>query len=148
MKCILLETKDKRKFFTYEKNLDSIQSFIQIFEVDVKKVKLKKGKILEIKDLIDCICNISNKKEELEYEIIEEPIQKSNKKSTTIRNFIYYQLLNNKKLSVKELKEKFKNYNLCDATFYNYLKKTKELLKNQDDKLNTKPSKTKLSRKK
>lgn len=135
MKCILIETKDKRKFLTYEKNLDQIQLFAQIFEANIKKVNSKEGKILDLKELASALCEVPNKKEEKNYNLIEEKtknkIIKKQKPSIAIRNFIYQQLASSKNVSIKELKEKFKNYNLCDATFYNHLRKVKENLKSQ-----------------
>lgn len=135
MKCILIETNDKRKFLTYEKNLNELKNFIDIFQVKITKVDQIKGKILDLKDLAVALCEVSNKKDDVEYKPINQKdnkkITSSKKSCTLIRSFIYNNLIKNKPVSVKDLKQKFNHFDLCDATFYNHIRKVKEVLEKQ-----------------
>lgn len=134
MKCILIETKDKRRFLTHEKNLSNLKSFLDTFEAKITKVDHKKGKILDLKELAIAICDASYNKENLEYDLPKRSIDKD-KPSTLIKNFIYNSFINNKTISIKVLKEKFQDLKLCDATFYNHIKKVKEILEKQGLKI-------------
>lgn len=135
MKCILLETKDKKKFLTEEKNLEYLQNFINAFEINVKKVIAKQGKILTLKELASILADPLATKESLEYNPTSDKIShKKNsqqKPAILIRSFIYSQLCNNKIVSLNDLKEEFKKYQFSDATFYNHLRKVKESIEKQ-----------------
>ena len=62
MKCLLIQTKDKRKFFTHEKNFVQLIEFSKTFGAEISMVKLEEGPILELKELAPAICDPSYKK--------------------------------------------------------------------------------------
>lgn len=57
MQGLLIETSDKRKFFTHLKNEKQILEFSKIFDAKVSKIKIKNEKVLEIEELVSAICS-------------------------------------------------------------------------------------------
>ena len=55
MKCILIETKEKRRLITLEKNLIKLKEFIKIFNLKVSKVESNE-RVLDLKQLISIFC--------------------------------------------------------------------------------------------
>lgn len=137
MKCLLIETKDKRKFFTHKKNLIQLNEFSKTFDSTIFIVELINGKILELEDLAMAICSPEKLENECEYKIINQVKEKSQKpkaqKQKTqkiniglkIQEFIKKELIEKRPISIKKIKSKFKKYSLSDATFYNKMKKVK-----------------------
>lgn len=135
MKCLLIETKDKRKFFTHKKNLTQLNEFIKTFESKVFVVDLKNGKVLELEDLAKSICNPEYVKNENDYKIIYQiEKEEENKKATKnnvgakIQEFIKKEFLEKRPISIKKIKSKFKKHSVSDATFYNKIRTVKSEL--------------------
>ena len=126
MKCILIETNDKRQFFTHKKNLIQLNDFLKTFNSKAFIVELEKGEILELDQLASALCSVGNKKIENTYKIIEQ-IKKTEKNNLSgkIKDFIVTELVNKKPMSIKKIKSKFKKYDISEVTLYNYFKKTK-----------------------
>jgi len=130
MKCLMIETKDKRRFFTSKNNFLQLNEFIKVFKPNVFLVEMKKGDILEIEDLANLLCDTEYKKNsDAMYEVVEEikidQCKGSKVNTQKIRDFIKKELINKKTISLKKVKEKFKKYNLSDSTYYNQIKAAK-----------------------
>lgn len=127
-KCLLIRTKDKRKFLTYEKNLLSLIEFAKTFGAEIYSVIPGAGEtVMELKPLTVAICN-PEYKEKPKYEKLDKifPKPKRNRKSiltdaVKIRTFIKKRFLAGKPVSLKELKEKYKESNLTDACLCNHM---------------------------
>lgn len=133
MKCLLIQTKDKRKFFTHEKNLIQLIEFSKTFGAEISMVKLEEGPILELKELAPAICDPSYKKIKSQYSIIETKLNtnvKSREEILTIANkvkkYISEQFKNRKTVSLKELKKKFQKDNLTNAALCNHIRRVKQ----------------------
>ena len=50
-KCLLIETSDKKKYFTYAANYNEIKTFAKAFNYKIFSVVLEKGEILNLEDL-------------------------------------------------------------------------------------------------
>jgi hypothetical protein len=135
MKCLLIETKDKRKFLTHEKNFAQLIEFSKQFKANISLVKTTSSEILELEELAPAICDATYKKNNIEYQIIEDKITciNSNKVKTSdkIQASLKKQLLKRKSVSLKALKTKYKNFNLSDAALCNIYKKTRESLEQE-----------------
>jgi len=130
MKCLMIETKDKRRFFTSKSNFMQLNEFIKVFKPNVFIVEMKKGELLEIEDLANLLCDTEYKKnEEAMYEVVKEVKIDQNKNSRIdtqkIREFIKKELISKKTISLKRVKERFKKYDLSDSTYYNQIKAVK-----------------------
>lgn len=129
MKCLLIETKDNRQFFTYQKNFNQLIEFSKHFKAKISLVDMTGGDILDLEELAPALCDSRNKKQKAEYKIIETKLNFQNKKtiknSTKIKNTIKKKFFMRQAVSLKFLKSKYKKLNLSDATFCNYLKNVK-----------------------
>jgi|LakMenE01Jun11ns_1017448.scaffolds.fasta_scaffold9897411_1 hypothetical protein len=127
-KCILIKTKDNRKFFTQESNLISILEYVKTFKAEVELVEVEKGtKILELKGLTVALCD-PNFKSDLQYEKIKDlyPSKKKERQSMlveakTIRDFIRTDFVSGRTVSLKEVKAKYHKHNLTDACLCNHI---------------------------
>jgi hypothetical protein len=140
MKCLLIETKDKRKFFTHKKNLEQLNEFAKTFNSNMFIVELEKGEVLELEQLAPAVCSPDYKKIESSYKIIEEVQTKENNKfkkieKQKIKDFISKELLTKKSISIKKIKNKFKRYCVSDSTYYNQFKIVKTELEKKGFKL-------------
>ena len=63
MKCFLIETKEKRRFLTLEKNLIKLKEFIKIFNLKVSKVESNE-RVIDLKQLISIFCGNRIKRKE------------------------------------------------------------------------------------
>ena len=130
MKCLMIETKDKRRFFTSKSNFLQLNEFIKVFKPNVFIVEMKKGELLDIEDLANLLCDTEYKKDhDILYEVVKEVKIDQNKNSKIdtqkIREFIKKELINKKTISLKRVKERFKKYDLSDSTYYNQIKAVK-----------------------
>jgi hypothetical protein len=132
MKCLLIQTKDKRKFFTHEKNFIQLIEFSKAFNAEISIVKLEKGSILELEELAPAICDPEYKKTNAQYEVIETKIEKKDRSraetliiANKVKKHISEQFKKKNVVSLKEVKKKFKQYKLTDATLCNHIRKTK-----------------------
>jgi len=126
----MIETKDKRRFFTSKSNFLQLNEFIKVFKPNVFIVEMKKGELLDIEDLANLLCDTEYKKDhDILYEVVKEVKIDQNKNSKIdtqkIRDFIKKELINKKTISLKRVKERFKKYDLSDSTYYNQIKAVK-----------------------
>ena len=131
MKCLLIETKDKRKFFTQEKNFTQLIEFSKTFDASLSIVDLEEGKLLDIEELATAICD-PNYKSESSYKNLknEAKVETKNrlemlKIAETIKRYIYQQFEKRNSVSLRELKKKFKKYELSDSALCNHIRKSK-----------------------
>jgi hypothetical protein len=124
--CLLIRTKDNRKFLTYEKHLPSIIEFAKTFGAEIYQVEAV-GKLMELKSLANAICD-PQYDENPEHTKIDKLYPKSKKTrdnilkdAAKISRFIRRRLLSGKAISLKELKEKYKDCNVTDACLCNHL---------------------------
>lgn len=119
--CLLLKTKDGRQFLAYEKSLPSIIEFAKTFGSEIYRVEAENPKILELKSLVAAICN-QDYKSKPKYHKLEKlhPRTVRNreailKTAAQIRRYIQRRLLNGKEVSLKELKDRYKDCEITDA---------------------------------
>lgn len=124
-KCLLIETKDKRQFFTHEKNLVQLIEFSKTFDAQMSIVKLEKGTVLELEELVPAICNSEYKDQKTEYEILENKSNNKISNSQKIKIFIEDEFKNNRKCSLNELRNKFSDEPSNNLSIYMNNVKTK-----------------------
>lgn len=137
-KCLLIKTKDKRKFLTHQKNLPSLIEFGKTFSAELYQVVADKPvAILELKPLIAAICN-PEYDEDPKFKIINKLFPKSKRNRCSvlsfakkIRSFIQEQLLAGETVSLKSLKVKFQNMKLTDACLCNHISTIRKTLSTQ-----------------
>lgn len=81
MKCLLLQTNDNKKLFTYQKNYKHLLEYIKTFNAKVFIVKIDKDQqILDLNKLVSALCDKNFKVREINFEIIQEKNIKIEKK--------------------------------------------------------------------
>lgn len=130
MRCLLIETKDKRKFFTYEKNFVQLIEFSKAFNAQISTVKLEEGTILDLEELAPAICDPTYKKTDVQYKLIETKLTKESrsrqdilKAAALIKKHVESKFLTRETVSIKDLQKKFKKYEFTDAAMRNHMKK-------------------------
>jgi len=138
MKCLLIETKDKRQFFTHEKNFIQLIEFSKTFNAEISVVRIDEGPLLNLEELAPAICDAGYKKTKINYEVIETKLSKTGrarpsilKTANKINKHIIDCFMNRTSVSLKDLKNKFKQYNLSDAALCNHVRRAKKQLEKQ-----------------
>ena len=133
--CLLLRTKDKRCFLTNEKHLDTLTEFAKTFRVEVFLVELReKAKILGLKRLASAVCD-QNQNYDVQHTKLKRLLpaksrsrQKILEDAAKIQRFVQRRFLSGKNLSLKELKDKYKNCNLTDACLCQHMARVRQTL--------------------
>lgn len=123
MKCLLIETKDKRKFLTEISNLPLLKEFIQKFQIKTSKVIAEKKDILSIDELAKELCE-SGKNKELKY-------QKTKKEKVSIQDFVLEKIKNKENITLDSIKKELKT-NVSDQTLYYHIRKAKSKIENKN----------------
>jgi hypothetical protein len=132
---LLIKTKDRRKFLTYEKHLGSLIEFAKTFGAEISIVIPEDGqKVMDLKSLTTALCD-SDYHKQPKYRVLSKVYPKSKrsrnhilKSATVIRKYIKSQLLLRNSVSLKQLKAKFKEYDLTDACLCNHLSVIRKML--------------------
>lgn len=131
--CLLIKIKDNRKFLVQEKHLQSLIEFAKTFNAEIFQVSTKE-KTMSLEKLATAICNPQHKKN-IEFEKIKKiypEIDKNRsgiiKNAAKINKFIRDCLLSGEPISLKDLKNKYKNYNITDSCLCNHLNNTRKKL--------------------
>jgi Holliday junction resolvase len=137
MKCLLIELRDKRKFFTQKENMVQLVEFCKSFHANMKIVKMTQGELLDLEKLVPAICDPTVKTSATKYEILENKISaaKDRKQTLTlakrIQKYITNRFLERKTVSLKDLREKYQEDSIGSAALCNHLQKVKTTLENQ-----------------
>jgi len=135
MKCLLIETKDKKRFITHEKYLHQLVEFSKTFGANISIIEAEGVNPLKIEDLVPAICDQNYKNQQFKYEILETKLRREKrnrpkilKAASKIQEYIYGKFLKKETVSLKELKKRFKRQELSDAALCNHVRKVKETL--------------------
>jgi len=72
-KCLMLETREKKKFFTLLGNFKHLKEYCRAFgaKMFVVKADIERKKILDLKRLVPALCDKNYKGEKVTYKIVE-----------------------------------------------------------------------------
>lgn len=134
---LLLKIKGGRKFLTHEKNLPSLIEFAKTFSAEIWRVEAEKQKVLELKTLAQAICN-QDYSQNPDYSNPKKIYPRSKrdrdsilKNAAKIRKFIERKLTSGKAVSLKELKEKYREWDVTDACLCSHLSSIRKSLADQ-----------------
>ena len=135
MKCLLIETSDKRKFFTHQKNFGPLIEFSKSFKANIMLVDMTGGELLDLEELAPAICSTSTKNQKIEYQVLANMLTSSKNtrknllsQSDKIQKFIIKTFKQGGVVDFKQLKKKFRNLALSDAALCNHVKKSRDRL--------------------
>lgn len=125
--CLMIKTKDKRKFFTHKANLPQVLEFSKLFRAEISTVQVHEAEVLDLEKLAPAFCD-ANYEVAGKYKILNimYPSRRNRKdilkNSAKIREFIRQKLDKNGEISLGELKGRFKDKGLTTACFCNHLR--------------------------
>lgn len=74
LKCLLVETTDKKRFFTLVKNQKQLMEYCHAFNAKmfVVSAEIQKSKILDLNKLVPALCDKNYKNCKIEFDVIEK----------------------------------------------------------------------------
>ncbi len=134
--CLMIKTKDQKKFFTYEKNLPQLIEFSKIFGAEISTVQIPPDtEILELEELAPALCE--KKSQKADYKILEiklrpkETRRKILSRAKKIQKYIQRNLVCGKVVSLKNLSKKYKSQKLTSACLCNHFRITRKEMESQ-----------------
>jgi hypothetical protein len=138
-KCLMLETKDHRKFFTHEKNYPLLVEFGKTFGAEISVVLVEKPEILDLITLAPAICDSSYEVQNPPIlEVVEVKLTRTKRQrktlrrqATTVKKWIKDQLLAGNIVKLAEVKKKYQRYKLTLQAYSNHLREIRRDLATQ-----------------
>lgn len=136
-KCLMITTKDHRKFFTYEKNFMQLLEFSKLFGAEVSIVNVKEAEVLDLSQLAPAFCDANYIPENRpDYSILEIKLPQRKKRkrqdilkmAQAIQGHISKSFLEGEIVSLKNLNNKFAEENLTLACLCNHMAVAKKTL--------------------
>ena len=137
IRCLMIKTKDKRNFFTHEKNFPQLIEFSKTFKAEISLVKVEDPTIMELTQLAPAICDANfavpsvNKYEILEIKSPVAPKKRRDKilrVASQIKSYITNKFLKGDVVTLKDLRRKYKRYNLSVPCLSNHVARVKKEL--------------------
>lgn len=74
VRCLLLETKDKKRFFTLVRNNKQLAEYCRTFKAKmfVVNAEIDKSKIMDLSALVPALCDKNYKCENSEFEVLKK----------------------------------------------------------------------------
>lgn len=130
--CILLRTADKRCFFTYKKHLKHVTEYFKTFGAEVFLAKAVDLHVLDLKELVQALCDPSNNQNGVKHTIVEKlyPIKvksrtDSREAAKEIKGYIVTQFKSGEAVSLKRIKKEFQELDLTDSCLSNHLSRVR-----------------------
>ena len=144
--CLMIRTKDRRKFFTPEDNYDELVEFSRVFNAEVSLVPVQEGEVLDIDSLVPAICNASYRPSvRPKYELVEVKIPQKARKlakraellgtARKIKAYITDTFLSGGVVSLHELEDKFRGEELSISCLCNHVTRVRKELAKQGKKV-------------
>jgi hypothetical protein len=127
--CLMIETKDHKKFFTHEKNFPQLIEFSRAFDAEISKVQISaESEVLELEELAPALCEKRSQK--VDYQLLETKITPINtrgkilSRAKKIQHYIQKRLTDGNVVTLRELSKKFQGVTV--ACLCNHFKLTRE----------------------
>lgn len=137
-KCLMITTKDNRKFFTHEKNYGQLIEFSKTFNADVSVVRAENPEVLDLMALAPALCDVNYKPPKSNFEIIERKIKAKKRKRKSllnnaqkIKDYIRESFLAGSVVSLQDISKKFKKHDLTLACYCNHLSTVRKQLERE-----------------
>lgn len=136
MKCLMLETQNNRRFFTYQGNFNQLREFAKVFSAAIYWVEVSNRKdILNLEQLAPAFCDQTYKPSTAKFKILKLKTDSPPRGRLSIlqhaehiHTFIVNKFMAKEIVSLRELKETFKNFSLSDAALCNHVRRVKQEL--------------------
>lgn len=139
---LMIKLKNRRKFFTHHKNLPMLIEFAKIFHAEIALVEADSAEILELENLAQAICEPGQPITKQRVEVLQQLYPMSQRKrqtllknATLIKKYIRARLLDNKSVSLKELKKRYNKLELTDSCLCNHFAHVRKELEEQGHRI-------------
>lgn len=127
--CLMIKTKDRRKFFTHEKNYVQLLEFSKLFKAEVSVVAVKEAEVLDLEQLAPAMCDATYiQSQPVEMKILEIKLPQNRrdrqsilKNAQKITNFIKKKFLAGEIVSLRNLIKKYSKLNITSACLCNHI---------------------------
>jgi len=128
----MIETKDRKRFFTYEKNFPQLIEFSKTFNAEISKVQIpSETEVLELEELAPALCE--KKSQKADYKVLELKLcpkitrSKILSRAKKIQIYIHKKLMEGNTVSLRELTDKFKGLtSACLCAHFKLIRKDME----------------------
>lgn len=74
MKCLMIETTDKKRFFTLIGNQKQLREYCKAFgaKMHVVKANVKRSEVLDLPKLVPALCDKNYKNKKVEFQIVKK----------------------------------------------------------------------------
>jgi hypothetical protein len=138
--CLMVQTKDNRKFFTPEKNYVQLIEFANTFDAEISVVKLVEpygGRVLDLGSLAQAVSDNNYQSPGCAFEIVERRIGKGRSHfknlpaAREIKDHLKQMFVNGEVVDFHQVKNKFGNYNLTYNAFAAHMFKMRKQLRSE-----------------
>ncbi len=137
--CLMIKTKDRRRFFTAEENYDRLVEFTKVFNAELSLVRVEEGEVLDIEALAPAICNASYRPAvKPKYELVEVKIPQKARKlakrgdllgtAKKIKSYITAKFLAGDVVSLHDIQDHFRNDDLSISCLCNHVTRVRKEL--------------------
>jgi hypothetical protein len=137
-KCLMITTKDQRKFFTHEKNYLQLLEFSKLFSAEVSIVNVKEAEVLDLAQLAPAFCNANYiPKHRPDYKVLEVKLPQKRKRehilktAQNIRALVLRLFLKGEVVSLQKMHKKFAEEKLTLACLCNHIALARKELENK-----------------
>lgn len=137
-KCLMIETRDNRRFFTEEKNYIQLIEFSKTFGAELSIVKAEDPPVLDLVSLAPALCNISYEITNPSFDVIEVKVPHTTRKrttlrkhATTIRKWIKKTMLEGKPLRTAKIAQHYQKYELTKSCFCTHFAEVRQELEKE-----------------
>ena len=130
IKRLMIELKDRRKFFTHPKNLPKLIEFSETFGAELSVVRTCEEP-LDLISLAEGVCDGNPKTHKPNFELLEIKLTRPRKKishAKTIQKWTKNQLIDGKSIRLCNLIKRYEKYNLTRAAMCGHFSKVRKEL--------------------
>lgn len=133
-RCLMVRTPEKRRYFTYEKNLAPLLEYSRMFQAEISVVRVKEAEVLELDQLVAALCDSHYQNPVITYRVLgvkskhRTPRVFSRQNASLVRDYIKETLLKGKDVSLRSLVGKYAELGLSDTSLSNQFKRVRDEL--------------------
>lgn len=126
----MIETRDRRRFFTHEKNINQLIEFSKFFKARISIVEMKGGDLMSLDRLAPALCDTRERSARAECEVIEVKLDFTGKEAranpVALKKSIKRTLISGKTFSIKSFMSRHKE--VSRAAVYKWANQVKQEL--------------------
>jgi len=136
-KCLMIELKDKRRFFTDKKHYPELVEFSKAFDAEMSIVRTDE-EVVDLVSLANVVCDDTISIKRPSFEILTPLVPRASRcrskmrhDAKIIRRWIRKQMLAGKPVRLSGLAQRYKRYNLSLACFCNHFSAVRKQLQEE-----------------